>query len=104
MNNAPFIDIEHALKKSIKYAPLFTVVEDHSTDHCAWFHKVVDKLFVAPDRVERLATRRFKVSDENIATSRLPMRRDFDAHDKDLGQNRSSSEAQKTSNHFVCTI
>lgn len=95
MNNVPFIATEHLRKKSNKYIPFFTVVTDYGTGHCTWFRKGVDKLFVASDRLEKLATRRGKVPEEDIVTSGLPIRRDFAVHAKALGQHRRSAEAQK---------
>jgi len=95
MQNVPLIATEHLRKKYNKYIPFFTVVTDFGTGHCTWFRKGVDKVFIASDRLKRLAMKRAGVPEKDIVQSGLPIRRDFAVHAKALGSNRRSEEAQK---------
>lgn len=77
MNNAPLIATRKISKKLGKHIPFFTVVTDLGSGHCTWFQKNVDKLYLASERLRRLAKRRGRVADDRIVMTGLPIRRDF---------------------------
>lgn len=77
MNNAPMIATRKLSRALGKHIPFFTVVTDLGSGHCTWFQKTVDKMYLASERLYRLAKRRGRTPDENIVMSGLPIRHDF---------------------------
>ena len=77
MNYTPLISLPKIGKETGKRIPFYTVVTDLGSGHCTWFHRKVDKLFVASDRIRRLAKRRGRTPDDKIVMAGLPIRNDF---------------------------
>lgn len=72
-------------EKRGKKIPFFTVVTDFGSGHCTWFQGMVDKMYVASDRIKTLAKRRgAKLSDEDLVMSGLPIRDEFAIHAKNM--------------------
>ena len=84
MNYAPLVSLKKIGKETGKHIPFFTVVTDLASGHCTWFHRPVDKLFVASDRLRRLAKRRGRTPDDKIIMTGLPIRNDFSVQAKKL--------------------
>jgi len=59
--------------------PFFTVVTDFGSGHCTWFHKEVDKIYLASEPIKQIALKRGKVPDSKIVMIGLPIRYDFAA-------------------------
>jgi 1,2-diacylglycerol 3-beta-galactosyltransferase len=101
MNGAPLISTQKISKKLGKHIPFFTVVTDLGSGHCTWFQKDVDKLYLASERLRRLAKRRGRLADEKIVMTGLPIRRDFAVEAELLGDRTSEAgkayQAQKKS-------
>jgi len=85
MNNVPMIATRKISAKKGKHIPFFTVVTDLGSGHCTWFQPTVDKLYLASDRLYRLAKRRGRTPDENIVMTGLPIRHDFAVQAELLG-------------------
>jgi 1,2-diacylglycerol 3-beta-galactosyltransferase len=85
MNNVPCRQVKILSKQADKHIPFFTVVTDLASGHCTWFQKNVDKLYLASDRLKRLAKRRGGTPDENIVMTGLPIRNDFGVEAGKLG-------------------
>jgi 1,2-diacylglycerol 3-beta-galactosyltransferase len=98
MNHAPLISTRKISAKLGKKIPFFTVVTDLGSAHCTWFQRGVDKLYVASERLRRLAKRRGRTPDDKIVMSGLPIRHDFAEQADRLGDRMSASgkEYQKT--------
>lgn len=79
MNNTPLISLRKIAKESGKHIPFFTVVTDLGSGHCTWFQKSVDRMYVASDRLWRLARRRGRAPEDRIVKTGLPIRHDFTA-------------------------
>lgn len=77
MNNTPLIALRKLARASGRHIPFCTVVTDLGSGHCTWFQKSVDRLYVASDRLFRLARRRGRASPERIVRTGLPIRHDF---------------------------
>lgn len=58
---------------------------DLGSGHCTWFQPTVDKLYLASDRLYKLAKRRGRTPDENIVMTGLPIRHDFAVQADALG-------------------
>lgn len=84
MNYAPLVSLKKIGKETGKHIPFFTVVTDLASGHCTWFHRPVDKLFVASERLRRLAKRRGRTPDDKIIMTGLPIRNDFSVQAKKL--------------------
>lgn len=69
----------------------FRVVTDLGSGHCTWFQPTVDKLYLASDRLYRLAKRRGRTPDENIVMTGLPIRHDFAVQADLLGDRTTES-------------
>ena len=77
MNNVPIIALKNLQKETGKHIPFFTVVTDFGSGHCTWFQKGVEKVFVASERIRKLAKRRGSVPDSKLVQVGLPIRRAF---------------------------
>lgn len=64
---------------------------DLGSGHCTWFQPTVDKLYVASDRLHKLARRRGRTPDENIVMTGLPIRHDFAVQAEMLGDRTTPS-------------
>ncbi|GFH48776.1 hypothetical protein CTEN210_05252 [Chaetoceros tenuissimus] len=72
-------------EKRGKKIPFFTVVTDFGSGHCTWFQGMVDRMYVASDRIKTLAKRRgAKLSDDDLVMSGLPIRDEFAIHAKNM--------------------
>jgi 1,2-diacylglycerol 3-beta-galactosyltransferase len=85
MNYTPLVSLKKIGKSTGRHIPFFTVVTDLGSGHCTWFHRSVDKLFVASDRLRRLAKRRGRTPDSKIVMAGLPIRNDFSVQSKQMG-------------------
>eukprot|EP00934_Nitzschia_sp_Nitz4_P007043 Nitzschia sp. Nitz4//scaffold89_size161592//63297//64865//NITZ4_002376-RA/size161592-processed-gene-0.12-mRNA-1//1//CDS//3329559610//7033//frame0 len=90
MNHTP-LAITRSLKKKI---PFFTVVTDLGSGHAMWFERRVDALYVASDRLVRLARRRGGTPMQQIVKTGLPIRHDFGEQALRLGD-RTSPEGKE---------
>jgi len=61
-----------------KHIPFFTVVTDLGSGHCGWFQKDVDRLYLASEKIFKLAKQRGQTPIERITLTGLPIRQDFD--------------------------
>lgn len=77
MNYTPIRSLRHIAEETGNHIPFYTVVTDLGSGHCTWFHKTVDKMYVASDRIRRLAKRRGRTPDDKIVMTGLPIRNDF---------------------------
>lgn len=91
MNNTPLHSLRHLAKETGKHIPFYTVVTDLGSGHCTWFHNRIDKLFVASDRIRRLAKRRGRVPDEKIVMAGLPIRNDFATQSTQMGDRTTTA-------------
>jgi len=85
MNNVPIISLKKLEKETGKHVPFFTVVTDFGSGHCTWFHKGVEKVFVASERIRKLAKRRGSVPSDKLVQVGLPIRRAFAEIVDDMG-------------------
>jgi len=94
MNYIPEKAIRNIAKKKNKYIPFFTVVTDFGSGHCTWFQGNVDMLYVASDRIKKLAKRRGYSKKDNIVMTGLPIREDFAIEAGKMGD-RTTDEGKK---------
>ena len=85
MNYTPLRSLRNLARETGRHVPFYTVVTDLGSGHCTWFHKNVEKLYVASDRIRRLAKRRGGTPDEKIVMAGLPIRNDFAVQAKRMG-------------------
>lgn len=95
MNNAPRIATRKLMKEHGKYIPFFTVVTDLGSGHSHWFEKKVDKLYVASERIFKLARRRGRTPSQNIVMTGLPIRQDFALQSQKLNGDRTTEDGKK---------
>lgn len=93
MNKAPMISVRKISKAAGKHIPFFTVVTDLGSGHATWFQKNVERLYLASERLYRLAKRRGKTPDENIVMTGLPIRHDFAVQAEKMGD-RTTEEGK----------
>lgn len=94
MQNVPLKSARKISKKLGKRIPFVTVVTDFGSGHCHWFHKGVDKLYVASDRIRKIAKRRASVKDDKIVQIGLPIRVDFAIQAEAMGDRTSNKGRQ----------
>lgn len=102
MNYVPMKSAQKLSKLHGKHIPFFTVVTDLGSGHATWFQKNVDKLYLASERLYRLAKRRGGTPDDRIVMTGLPIRHDFTVQAELLGRDRNSEfgkEYQKQVRH-----
>lgn len=92
MNYTPLKSVRRTSKK--KRIPFFTVVTDYGSAHSTWFQPQVDKIFVASERIRKLAKRRGRIADSKIVMAGLPIRQDFDVQATALGGDRTSPQGK----------
>jgi len=85
MNHVPLIATRKIGKKDGRHIPFFTVVTDFGSAHTTWFQKNVEKIFVASDRLAKLARRRGRIGKDKLVMSGLPIRHDFAVQAERLG-------------------
>lgn len=85
MNYVPIRVAKRLSKKKNKHIPFFTVVTDLGSAHATWFHRRVEKLYLASDRLFRLARRRGLTPVRKIQRVGLPIRYEFELQSKKLG-------------------
>lgn len=93
MNRTPIISTKKISKAVGKHIPFFTVVTDLGSGHAMWFHKNIEKMYVASDRIRKLARRRAGTPEEKIVMSGLPIRHDF-AVQASLMDDRTSAKGK----------
>jgi len=91
MNMLPMRVSREISKERGKYVPFFTVVTDFGSAHCTWFTRRVDKMYIASDRIRKLAKRRGLIKDENLVMTGLPIRQDFAVQAENMGERHSES-------------
>jgi len=87
----PLKAVRRISAKKKKYIPFFTCVTDFGSGHCTWFHGGVDKMYIASDRIRRLAKRRGWVPDSKLVMSGLPIRHGFALQAEKMGDRFSSA-------------
>ena len=92
MNHAPLKCTQKTSRELGKHIPFFTVVTDLGSAHCMWFERHVDKLYVASDRLYKLARRRGGTKHEDIVMTGLPIRHGFAVEAEKLGAEGRTSE------------
>jgi 1,2-diacylglycerol 3-beta-galactosyltransferase len=85
MNYTPLLQTQNIGKELGKHIPFYTVVTDLGSGHSMWFSKNVDKLYVASERLRKIAKRRAKAPDEKIFMAGLPIRHDFAVQAENMG-------------------
>lgn len=91
MNYIPEKAVRNIAKKQGKYIPFFTVVTDFGSGHCTWFQGNPDMLYVASERISKLARERGGFSDDNMVLTGLPIREDFAVQAENMGDRTSDS-------------
>lgn len=95
MNHCPLKCTQKTSKELGKHIPFFTVVTDLGSAHCMWFERKVDKLYVASERLYRLARRRGGTAPEDIVRTGLPIRHGFAVQAEKLGGDRTSVQGKE---------
>lgn len=90
MNHAPLKSNQKIASEIGKHIPFFTVVTDLGSAHCMWFERKVDKIYVASERLYKLARRRGGTAHEDIVMTGLPIRHGFAVQAEKLGGDRTS--------------
>lgn len=93
MNYVPQVQTRKISKELGKHIPFFTVVTDLGSAHITWFDKGVNKLYVASDRLSKLARRWKGTPKENIVLTGLPIRHGFAVQADKLGD-RTTEEGK----------
>lgn len=74
----PAIQLNKMCKRLGRHIPFYTVVTDLGTAHNTWFRrKHCDKIYVASDRINKIARNRGKFAEEKIVLTGLPIRQAF---------------------------
>jgi len=90
MNHTPLKCNQKISRDIGKHIPFFIVVTDLGSAHCMWFERKVDKLYVASERLYKLARRRGGTAPEDIVMTGLPIRHGFAVQAEKLGGDRTS--------------
>mmetsp|Transcript_4057 Transcript_4057/g.5837 ORF Transcript_4057/g.5837 Transcript_4057/m.5837 type:complete len:420 (-) Transcript_4057:102-1361(-) len=77
-NLVPWSASQRVGTKLKKHIPFFTVVTDLGSGHCGWFQKDVDQLYLASEKILRLAVKRGRTPLNRISLTGLPIRHEFD--------------------------
>jgi len=91
MTNVPILSCAKISEETGRHLPIFTVVTDLGSAHCAWFANGVDKMFIASDQIRELAKSRGNVPDEKLVQIGLPIRHQFAVQAKLLGDRMSDA-------------
>merc|ERR1711957_51445 len=91
MNMLPMRISREISKERGRTVPFFTVVTDFGSAHCTWFTRRVDKMYIASDRIRKLAKRRGLIKDEKLVMTGLPIRHDFALQAEKMGERHSES-------------
>ncbi len=99
MNYTPIKAVKNICKVKSKNGhhhkiPFFTVVTDYGSAHSTWFQRRVDKIFVASERLRKLARRRGFIPKSKIVMAGLPIRQDFHEQATALGGDRTSPQGK----------
>lgn len=89
MNFIPEMAVRRIAEKKNKYIPFFTVVTDFGSGHCTWFQGNVDMIYVASERIKKLAKGRGKFDMGKLVMSGLPIREDFAVQAEAMGDRTS---------------
>lgn len=90
MNHVPRVSTGKLSKEHQKHIPFFTVVTDLGTGHGMWFERQVEKIYVASERMFKLARRR-GAPKQNIVMTGLPIRHDFALQADNMGDRTTES-------------
>ena len=91
MNNVPRHATQKLSKEHGKHILFFTVVTDLGSAHGMWFERDVEKVYVASDRLRRLAKRRGRIPNRKIVLNGLPLRHDFVTQADNIGDRTTES-------------
>lgn len=94
MNHVPRVAATKISRQIGRHIPFFTVVTDLGSAHCTWFQKHVDKLYVASERLVKLAKRRGRTPKSKIVLSGLPIRHDFAVQSELMGGDRTTQQGR----------
>ena len=94
MTCVPQVSVRKILKTTGKYIPNFTVVTDLGSAHATWFTRHCDKIFVASDRIRRLARLRGWIPNDRIVMSGLPIRSAFAKQMEKMGGSKTTKKAR----------
>lgn len=94
MNNTPLHSLRHLAEETGRHIPFFTVVTDLGSGHCTWFHRNVDRLYLASERLRKLAKRRGRTPNDRIVMKGLPIRNDFAVAASAMQGDRTSAEGK----------
>mmetsp|Transcript_2612 Transcript_2612/g.3031 ORF Transcript_2612/g.3031 Transcript_2612/m.3031 type:complete len:556 (-) Transcript_2612:381-2048(-) len=90
MNYTPIRSLQNIARDTGKRIPFFTVVTDLGSGHSTWFQPEPEKVFIASDRIRKIAKKRGNVPDESLVESGLPIRHDFAVQNENMGGDRTS--------------
>jgi len=92
MSGAPSYQLAKINKRLGRHIPFYIVVTDMGTAHATWFRsKRADKIYVASEKIKRLAKRRGRFANNRIVMSGLPIRQSFADEAKNLGDRTSEA-------------
>jgi 1,2-diacylglycerol 3-beta-galactosyltransferase len=91
MQHTPLKATQRISAETGRKIPFFTVVTDLGSGHCTWFQKNTDKMYVASERIRKLAKRRGRTADERIVMSGLPIRPEFAVQAEKMGDRTSEA-------------
>jgi 1,2-diacylglycerol 3-beta-galactosyltransferase len=91
MNNVPRRSTKRLSKEFGKHIPFFTVVTDLGSGHSMWFERQVEKVYVASERIRKLARRRGLMPADKIVMTGLPIRHDFALQAENMGDRTTDS-------------
>jgi 1,2-diacylglycerol 3-beta-galactosyltransferase len=91
MNNVPRVSTKRLSKEHGKHIPFFTVVTDLGSGHSMWFERQVEKVYVASERIRKLARRRGLLPSDKIVMTGLPIRHDFAVQAENMGDRTMDS-------------
>lgn len=89
MNYLPEKVVREISKEKGKKIPFFTVVTDFGSGHCTWFQPNVNKMYIASERIKKLAKRRGWLKDHQVVMTGLPIREDFAVQAERMGDRTS---------------
>jgi len=91
MTNVPVLSCEKISKETGRHLPIFTVVTDLGSAHCAWFANGVERMFIASDQIRELAKTRGNLPDGKLVQIGLPIRHQFAVQANLLGDRMSDT-------------
>lgn len=89
MNYLPEKVVRQISEEKGKKIPFFTVVTDFGSGHCTWFQPNVEKMYIASERIKKLAKKRGWIKDHKVVMTGLPIREDFAIQAERMGDRTS---------------